>query len=115
MHGILTNLSCGVLRINGIGNHVHLLINLPPTLCLSQVVATLKQSSSRWMNNNPDFPYFDGWGKEYFATTINVGDKENVIQYIMNQERHHLGVDFETELRTDIESNGFEWNDYLLT
>ena len=67
------------------------------------------------MSNNPDFPNFDGWGKEYFATTINPRDKEGVIQYIISQERHHLGVKFETELRTEIEANGFEWNDYLLT
>ena len=106
LYGILTNKGCHTLRINGIGNHVHLLFDMPPTLSLSSVMQSLKQSSSRWMLRNPLFPFFEGWGKEYFAVSVSPSVKDSIINYIRNQETHHLKIGFEEEIETFYEEIG---------
>ena len=35
---IVQSRNCRLLRINGIGNHVHILVELSPTVCLSDLV-----------------------------------------------------------------------------
>ena len=103
--GILSNPGCKVLRINGIGNHLHILFCMPSTMTLASIMQSIKQSSSRWMLRNPLFPMFEGWGKEYFAITVSPYDKEKVIEYIKNQEKHHLGKDFDEEMKELIEKS----------
>lgn len=115
MFGILRNKNCGVIRINGIENHIHLLIQLPPTLALSDVVGELKRSSNLWIKRQTEFPYFEGWGKEYFAVSISSQLKETVTNYIINQEVHHGKITFEDEMVEWFGSEGLEWNDYLLS
>lgn len=55
--GILNNKKCKLIRINGIGNHVHILLNLNPTIALSDIVKTIKQSSSLWMKASDHLYY----------------------------------------------------------
>lgn len=113
--GIIKNNRCGLLRINGTDNHVHMLVNLSPTIALSDFVATVKRSSSIWLKENPDYKDFDGWGREYFAASVSLSDADKVIEYIKIQEEHHLGRSFEDELKDEIESNGLSWDEYCLT
>ena len=112
---IVQSRSCRVLRINGIGNHVHLLVELSPTVCLSDLVRDIKQGSSKWAKRQSCFLQFRGWGKEYGAFSCSVRDKEKIINYIINQRQHHRLKTFEDEYRLMIERSGLEWNEYRLT
>ena len=47
MAGILQELDCEPILINGIEDHVHVLCNLSRTLSLAKVVEELKKSSSK--------------------------------------------------------------------
>ncbi|MDE6394085.1 MAG: IS200/IS605 family transposase [Duncaniella sp.] len=82
-------LNCTLIRIGGIQNHVHLLVDLNPTVSLATLIKTIKANSSGWMKKDDRFPLFIGWAAEYFASTISPDDKEALIQYINNQETHH--------------------------
>ncbi len=115
IHGIIKNNKCQLLRINGIGNHIHILVDINPTISLSQLVQAIKQSSSKWLKGQPQFPAFEGWGKEYFAFSVSQPVCENVKNYIIHQEQHHLGTSFENEMKDLLPRVGFEWNDHLLT
>lgn len=115
IYGILKNKCCKVLRINGMENHVHLLIELNPTLSLSFVVGLLKQSSSLWMHTQPNFSRFEFWGKEYYAASVSRSDVGAVKDYIIGQEVHHTKVSFEDEFRQMIGESGMDWNDNMLT
>lgn len=115
LYGICRNHKCTVFRINGIGNHIHLLLGLNPTVSIADLMKTLKQSSSIWMKGNPLFPNFEHWGKEYYASTIHYALIPTVKEYIMNQERHHTSISYEDEMKDFCLSNGIEWNDKSLT
>lgn len=101
--------------INGIGNHLHLLVDLHTTISLAEFMRHIKQNSSMWMKRSGLYPSFDGWGKEYFAASVSPSAKENVIHYIINQKTHHLTQPFETELQKLILNSGKRWEEYMLT
>jgi putative transposase len=48
--GICRNHGMFVLAIGGIDDHVHLLIELPPTMAVAKAVLLVKSNSSKWMN-----------------------------------------------------------------
>ena len=87
-----------LLRIGGISNHVHMLIDLHPTVTLSDLMRTIKANTSNWMKSDSRFNRFHGWAAEYFASTISPQSKDRVIKYIMTQEEHHLRKPFDQEL-----------------
>ena len=73
----MQNTQSTLFAINGIENHIHLLINLHPSVRLSDLVRDIKLSTSQWIKQNRDlFPQFAGWGKEYGAFTYALRDKE---------------------------------------
>lgn len=115
IYGIITNHGCKLLRLNGIGNHLHILLDMHPTVALADLVKYIKRSSNLWMSRQSMFPDFEGWGKEYFAVSVSRADAPTVIEYIKNQEIHHGSESFEDEFRQLHERERMEWHDYMLT
>ena len=93
-------------------DHIHLLIDLNPTVPLAELVRAVKQSSSGWMKEDRlSFPLFDGWGKGYFASSVSPSLEEVCKEYINSQELHHGGEGFVNELHYLIEKTGLQWYD----
>ena len=114
--GVVQNSQSTLYAINGIENHIHLLINLHPSVRLSDLVRDFKLSTSQWMKHNRElFPQFAGWGKEYGAFSYAMRDKEMVANYIKNQRAHHQRESFEEEYRKHLQNAGIEWNEFRLT
>ena len=112
---IIKRNNCVHYRIGGIENHIHMLVDISPTVTLSNLMWDIKRSSSDWAKQSGMFHEFVGWGKEYAAFSISVSHKDAVIAYIMGQREHHQQVGFEDELKRITERNGIKWGDYLLT
>jgi len=53
MAGIAENHGMHAVKIGGIDDHVHLLINLGGELGITKAVQVIKSNSSRWMNEHP--------------------------------------------------------------
>ena len=96
-----------LLRIGGIPNHVHILLN--PSIALSTLVRDIKSRSSRWMKLSGDFPLFTSWAAEYYASTISFDEKTAVIEYIKNQKEHHLGKSLDEEFGELMRGAGFDY------
>ena len=62
---------------------VHMLIELSPTIALSDLVRDIKQGSSKWAKQQVYFPQFSGWGKEYGAFSVGQREKDVVVKYII--------------------------------
>lgn len=106
---------CRIHRINGTQNHIHILLDLHPTLSLSWFIGEIKRRSSRWMKDTGLFPLFAGWAREYFAMTCSPADKNNAIEYIRNQATHHGYRTFNDELRSFCTEAQIPWNDLYLS
>lgn len=96
--GICNAKKCHLYRINSMPDHLHLCLEVHPTLALSEFVQVAKQESSRWLKEHREwFPHFDGWGNGYAAFTYSVKVRPVVIEYIKNQKVHHHKATFREE------------------
>ena len=114
--GVIVGKQSTPYAINGIENHIHILVHLHPSVCLADLVRDIKLASSNWIKLHADaFPNYQGWGKEYGAFSYAMRNRDMVAQYIKRQREHHRHVSFEQEYRQHVEKAGLEWNDYRLT
>ena len=97
---LIRELKCSLVRIGGVENHFHVLVNLNPTVSLSDFVRSIKAKSSIWLNSDSRFPLFKGWAAEYFACTVAPENKDGLITYIRDQEVHHQCKPIASELET---------------
>jgi putative transposase len=104
--GIIRNKNCHLYRINGVENHLHVLIDLHPSLALSDFMREIKVSSSVWMKSNGYFPTFNGWADGYGAFTCSFMDIVRLIDYIKNQQEHHRKKSFNEEYRNLLLESG---------
>ena len=105
--GIIKNKKSVLYRIGGMPDHIHILMDLHPSLALSDFMRELKTSTNSWMKAHwQEFPLFRGWGDGYAAFSYSLSEKETIINYIANQKQHHTIVSFADEYRRFIEANG---------
>ena len=114
--GFVKNKKSFLYRINGMPDHIHLLVSIHPSFSLADFVKELKTSTNRWLKENDKFPDFKSWGEKYAAFTLRLQDKDIVIEYIKNQREHHNEEEFVCEYRRLIEENGIDIEEkYFLT
>ncbi|MBR3284491.1 MAG: IS200/IS605 family transposase [Alloprevotella sp.] len=112
---IVKSRRCVLYQINGIGNHIHMLVELSPTISLSDFVRDVKQGSSKWAKQQTYFPKFRGWGKEYGAFSCGKDEKDIIKRYIINQKEHHKKKTFEDEYQQMLEQYGLKWYENALS
>jgi REP element-mobilizing transposase RayT len=98
IYGICKSKDCYLFRINSMPDHMHLCVEVHPTIAVSDFVKVLKQESSKWMREHRSkFPMFDGWGNGYACFTYSAHERPQVIEYIMHQKEHHRTHTFREE------------------
>src|SRR5437762_12273951 len=95
MGGLIKELKGKAIIINGINDHVHMLILLPPNVSLSDTMRFTKANSSRWVKER--FGKKFAWQKGFGAFSVSRSNVDAVAKYIKNQEQHHKGFDLKTE------------------
>lgn len=114
MSGIIKNYGGRLLEINGVADHVHLLIRLGPNKAFADFMRELKAGSSRWVRQNKNAKF--SWQRRYGAFTVSESASENVRKYIRNQKPHHSAQTFEDEYTTLLIKHGMEFDErYLWT
>jgi len=76
-------------NINIQPEHIHLLVNLPSNICLSDFVKNIKGSSSHWLNTENILKTKFSWQRGYGAFSVSSSQLEIVKNYIKNQSEHH--------------------------
>jgi len=95
--GIITNKNQKLMIINGMPNHVHLLVGTKPTCNLSDLVRDIKANSSKWINEKQFVAGKFEWQTGFGAFTVSQSGVNKVIDYIKNQEEHHKSKTFKDE------------------
>jgi putative transposase len=95
--GIVQNKGQKMLAINGTSNHIHLLIGMQPTCCLSDLVREIKKSSNAFIKEKKLSPFNFQWQEGFGAFSYNHSQLTNVIQYIATQKEHHKKRTFQEE------------------
>ena len=80
---------CDVICVNGVEDHLHILISMHQSHVLSNIIGDVKRTTSIWIRENAIFPGFEKWQRGYGAFTVSYGHKAELIRYIQRQEEHH--------------------------
>ena len=94
--GLIRHLKGTPREINGMADHVHLLVGLRPTHCLADVLEQVKGVSSQWVHSEIGSRRF-AWQTGYGGFTVSPSHLEAVSRYIRNQEIHHRKTTFQEE------------------
>jgi putative transposase len=111
MTGIIQNSGHKVLQINGMPDHVHILIGMRPTEALSGLMKKLKGDSSEWINDKGFVSGKFRWQEGFGAFSYSKSDLPNVIRYIQNQEQHHAKKTLREEYLDILRRNEVEFDD----
>jgi REP element-mobilizing transposase RayT len=112
--GIIRNKSQKLITINGMSDHLHLLIGLKPTMALSDLIKVVKSDSSNFINSKNWFCGKFSWQKGFGAFSYSKSQLNNVIDYIQNQEIHHTKRTFKDEYIALLEKFNVEFDDKYL-
>lgn len=78
------------LAIGGMPDHVHLLVRLPTTLAVAELVKEVKGTSSHLVTHAVAPGDFFKWQGSYGAFTVGKGQVPAVRNYIEHQQQHHM-------------------------
>ena len=113
--GIVRKQKHKILIINGVKDHIHLLIGLRPHQSLADLVQDIKGSTSKWINEKKFLKIKFAWQEGYGAFSYSHSHITKVINYIKNQENHHKKKTFSEEYKAFLKAFEVKFDDrYLL-
>ena len=110
MGGIIRNLAGQAVIVNGMADHVHLLVWLPPTVAIAEALRVLKANSSRWVHERQGRRTF-AWQAGYGAFSVSHSNTSLVVKYIQEQEKHHRRISFQEEFLALLKKNNIAYDE----
>jgi len=98
--GIVRNNGQKLISINGMSDHIHILIGLKPAMALADLVRDIKADSSNFINKKKWVRGKFSWQEGYGAFSYGHSQLDTIIRYIENQEKHHKRRSFRDEYLT---------------
>ena len=98
--GIVSGQGQKLIAINGMPDHVHLLVGLRPDMALSALIREVKAGSSKFINGKRWVRGRFCWQEGFGAFSYAHSQLGAVVKYIQNQEQHHSRKSFRDEYTT---------------
>jgi len=95
--GIITSRKHKSIIINGMPDHIHILIGFNPNDRISDLVGAIKKNSSAFINKKSLFMGKFHWQDGYGAFSYGKSQLDKIYNYIKNQESHHKERTFREE------------------
>jgi putative transposase len=89
MTGIVTQQENKLFAINGMPDHVHILISMNPKQSPSDLMFHVKRSSSLWINEHKLAKGKFSWQEGFGAFSCGKSQIPDIAKYIGNQQNHH--------------------------
>ena len=83
------SLKCTVLAINGMPDHVHIVLRAPAVLSPAQIMKKLKGVSSTFARKQLRPGELFAWRASYYTRSLCAPVTAKVIAYVDNQKQHH--------------------------
>ena len=95
-------------------DHIHFLIGMKPTCCLSELVREIKKSSNNFIKEEGFTKFKFNWQEGFGAFSYSHSQLDNVINYIINQKEHHKKITFKEEYIGFLKKFNVEFNERYL-
>lgn len=112
--GIIANKKQKLYAINGTSDHIHFLISISPSCCISDLVREIKKSSTNYIMDKQLSKLRFQWQEGYGAFSYSYSEIPNVISYINNQKEHHRKITFKDEYKKFLNDANIEFKDEYL-
>lgn len=112
--GICRNLECPVITINGVEDHIHLLLSLGRTITLSKLINEIKSNSSRWIRAKDRKLSEFSWQSGYGAFSVSRPQISGAVKYIEKQKEHHKTQTYKDELLTMLKMSRMQYDEKFL-
>lgn len=111
MGGVVREIGATPCIVNGTEDHAHLLLGLPVTKAIADVLRVVKANSSRWAHQ--EFPSLGtfAWQSGYGAFSVSQSSADAVYAYIADQEEHHKRVSFQDEYLLFLKRHGIAYDE----
>jgi putative transposase len=86
-----------LIAINGMPDHLHILLGIKPTCRIADLAKYIKQSSGNFIRQNNFSRQSFHWQEGYGVFSYSRWDVEKIKNYIANQKEHHKGISFRDE------------------
>ena len=83
--------------VNGYMEHCHCLVSLNKNQSIREIAQMIKGESSFWMNKSGLLKEKFQWQNDYYAVSVDDSSFKRVLNYILNQEKHHAKLPFQDE------------------
>ena len=94
---LVNSTGCSVIRVGGIGDHVHVLCLLSRNETVSHLVEEIKRNSSRWIKTlGQEYECF-AWQGGYAVFSVSESLINKTIEYVIKQKEHHKKLSFNEE------------------
>jgi len=112
--GIITKMNHKSIIVNGISNHVHILLGLNPSISVSDTVHDIKRSSSLFINKEKLCIGKFSWQEGYGGFSYSRSQIPDLYNYIENQKSHHQLKSFQQEYTDYLIANEMEFDSQFL-
>lgn len=109
--GIVQKNEHKMIIINGMPDHLHIVVGMRPTQSISDLLQDIKGSSSKWINDNKLAKGKFQWQEGYGAFSYSKSALPKLIEYVKNQEKHHKKKTFTEEYREFLKAFEVEFDD----
>jgi putative transposase len=99
-----------LLCAGGARDHVHLYVEPPSNLALSELVASIKTTTSKWIHDTFAHRSKFRWQQGYGAFSVTPFDDGRIRDYIRNQEDHHRDQRFDGEFTSLLDRHGVTYD-----
>lgn len=103
-----------MLCINGMPDHVHLLIGFHPVQSISHLMQDVKSNSSKSINENKLAAGRFEWQGGFGVFSYSKSQLDDVTKYILNQEEHHRKKSFTEEYREFLQKFEVEFDEKFI-
>ena len=97
INGIIKEQGHKLMAINGMPDHVHLLVSMNPKQAPSDLMHHVKRCSSLWINRNKALPSKFSWQSGFGSFSYAKSQVHSVANYIERQEKRHAKQSFRNE------------------
>jgi len=107
--GIVRGLNGTALAVNGMPDHVHMLLRVRPSQSAAEIARVTKTNSSRWVREKwaPHFAWQTGYG----VFSVSESSVPAVTTYIARQKENHRKISFQEEFVAFLKKNRIEYDE----
>lgn len=112
--GIVAARNQKLLGINGMPDHIHILISMNSECSVAELVRLIKSNSFKWINENKLVSEKFEWQNGYGAFSVSQSVLKSTLRYIENQQIHHKAKTFREEYHNFLRANEIDFKEEYL-